>query len=269
MVLYSIILFIFVFFTIFNLLFLPDLSLKSTSDELVSVLIPMRNEERNVKDLIHCLQKLTYKNIEFILIDDNSTDNTLIRLKEAIQWDSRFKVINGKPLPAGWTGKVYACHQLSFYASGEYYFYLDADVRISSSIVEKVLYQLKKSDSGLVSGFPRFPVHPFLGKMLVPFQHFLVYFHLPLFIANHTKREAFTAAHGAFMFFKKEAYEGCGGHKSVKSSLIEDVHIARKMKKNGWKVTLVNNSQDVECHMYDTNEEVWTGFKKCLYWIGE
>ena len=109
----------FCFIYIFNLIFLPDLSLTSTSDELVSVLIPMRNEERNVRDLIHCLQKLTYKNIEFILIDDSSTDNTLICLKEAIQGDSRFKVINGKPLPAGWVGKVYACHQLSFYASGK------------------------------------------------------------------------------------------------------------------------------------------------------
>ena len=138
-------------------------------------------------------------------------------------------------------------------------------VRVSPSIVEKVMYQLKESNSGLVSGFPRFPVHPLLGKMLVPFQHFLVYFHLPLFIANHTKREAFTAAHGAFMFFKKEAYEGCGGHKSVKSSLVEDVHIARNMKKNGWKVMLVNNSHDVECHMYDTNEEVWNGFLKNVY----
>ncbi|PFA70164.1 glycosyl transferase family 2 [Bacillus sp. AFS015802] len=257
--------FLFVLATCINLLFLPKLSCRSAAIELVSVLVPMRNEEKNVEGLIGSIRKITYSPVEFILLDDGSTDRTRELLTRLTSDDPRFKVIDGTPLPKGWVGKVHACKELSRHASGAYYLYLDADVRVSPSIIEKVLFQMNRYDAGLVTGFPQFPIPTLLSKMLVPFQHFLVYFHLPIAVANHTTRKAFTAAHGAFMFFRKEAYDDCGGHESVKSSLLEDVHITRKVKEKGWKVTLVNNSHDVTCHMYDTDKEVWEGFLKNIY----
>ncbi|WP_064091311.1 glycosyltransferase [Rossellomorea aquimaris] len=265
MIIYIVLSLVFVVFTFLNLLFLPKLSKKASSKELVSILIPMRNEERNVEGVIDSLKGITYSPIEFIILNDGSTDQTLSRLTQRINKDTRFKVMNGKPLPDGWIGKVHACHQLSKEARGRYYFFLDADVRVSSTIIEKVLYQMKKHQSGLVTGFPRFPVKPFLGKMLVPFQHFLVYFHLPLMVANKSTAPSFTAAHGAFMFFDREAYKDCGGHESVNGSLVEDVHLARRVKSSGWKVSLINNTLDVSCNMYNTNEEVWNGFLKNVY----
>ncbi|TYS91788.1 glycosyltransferase family 2 protein [Rossellomorea aquimaris] len=262
---YILITLIFVLVTFINLLFLPKLSSKLSSNDLVSVLVPMRNEERNVRGLIANIKKITHSHVEFIILDDGSTDRTKELLYQLTTGDSRFKVVNGKPLPKGWVGKVHACKELSKHAGGTYYLFLDADVRVSPSIIEKVLFQMKHYNAGLVTGFPQFPIPTLLSKMLVPFQHFLVYFHLPIGVANHTTNKAFTAAHGAFMFFKKEAYEDCGGHEAVKSSLLEDVHIARKVKEKGWKVTIVNNTYDVTCHMYDTNREVWEGFLKNIY----
>ncbi|MCA1058474.1 glycosyltransferase family 2 protein [Rossellomorea aquimaris] len=263
--LFIVIPFLFVLATFINLLFLPKLSRVTTTDELVSVLVPMRNEERNVEGLIESIKKITHSPVEFILLDDGSTDHTRELLTTLTIGDSRFRIIDGKPLPEGWVGKVHACKELSSHAQGAYYLYLDADVRVSPSIVEKVLFQMNRYGSGLVTGFPQFPIPSILSKMLVPFQHFLVYFHLPIAVSNHTTKRAFTAAHGAFMFFKKEAYDECGGHEAVKSSLLEDVHITRKVKEKGWKVTLVNISHDVSCHMYDTNKEVWEGFLKNIY----
>lgn len=257
--------FLFVLATFINLLFLPKLSRKSTTNQLVSVLVPMRNEERNVEGLIASIKMITHSPVEFVLLDDGSTDRTRERLTDLTKDDTRFRIIDGKPLPKGWVGKVHACKELSQHALGAYYLFLDADVRVSPSIIEKVLFQMHRYDAGLVTGFPQFPIPTLLSKMLVPFQHFLVYFHLPIVVANHTTKRAFTAAHGAFMFFRKEAYDDCGGHEAVKSSLLEDVHIARKVKEKGWKVTLVNNSHEVKCHMYDTNKEVWEGFLKNIY----
>ncbi|WP_299737680.1 glycosyltransferase family 2 protein [uncultured Rossellomorea sp.] len=257
--------FMFVLVTFINLLFLPKLSRKLSSNELVSVLVPMRNEERNVEGLIESIKKIAHSPVEFIILDDGSTDRTPELLFQLTKGDSRFKIINGKPLPKGWVGKVHACKELGQHARGTYYLFLDADVRVSPSIIEKVLFQMNQYNAGLVTGFPQFPIPTLLSKMLVPFQHFLVYFHLPIAVANHTTNKAFTAAHGAFMFFKKEAYEECGGHEAVKSSLLEDVHIAREVKEKGWKVTIVNNTYDVTCHMYDTNKEVWEGFLKNIY----
>ncbi|MBW3113174.1 MULTISPECIES: glycosyltransferase [Bacillaceae] len=265
MILFILITLLFVLATFINLLFLPKLSHKSNTNELVTVMVPMRNEERNVKGLVESIREITHSPVEFILLDDGSTDRTRELLIECTKGDPRFKIIDGTPLPEGWVGKVHACRELSRHASGSYYLYLDADVRVSPSIIEKVLYQMNRYGSGLVTGFPRFPIPTPLSKMLVPFQHFLVYFHLPLFVSNHTTKRAFTAAHGAFMFFRKEAYDDCGGHEAVKSSLLEDVHISRKVKEKGWKVTLVNNSFDVTCHMYDTDKEVWEGFMKNIF----
>ncbi|UII58625.1 glycosyltransferase family 2 protein (plasmid) [Cytobacillus spongiae] len=262
---YILITIVFVLITFINLCFLPRLSRKESSSELVSVLVPMRNEERNVRGLIGSLKKITYLPIEFIILDDGSTDRTSELLSEQINGDERFTVVNGKPLPKGWVGKVHACKELSEHAKGTYYLFLDADVRVSPSIIEKVLFQMNRYNAGLVTGFPQFPIPTLLSKLLVPFQHFLVYFHLPLAVANHTTKKAFTAAHGAFMFFKKEAYDECGGHEGVKSSLLEDVHIARRLKEKGRKVTIVNNTHDVTCHMYNSNKEVWSGFLKNIY----
>lgn len=90
--------------------------------ELVSILIPMRNEENNVAPLIHSLARLTYQNVEFIFLNDQSTDDTLLRLKEMIHTLPNASVIEGKELPAKWVGKVHACHQLSRHANGHYFF---------------------------------------------------------------------------------------------------------------------------------------------------
>jgi len=119
--------------------------------------------------------------------------------------------------------------------------------------------------SKLITGFPRFPIKPILGKLLVPLQHFFVFFHLPNIFANKTTIPAFTAAHGAFMFFERDAYITMGGHKAVSNSLIEDIHITRKMKQHGFKSTLVNITTSVTCKMYDSNKEVWQGFLKNIY----
>jgi len=244
---------------------MPILNRKSiyeVNNELVSVLVPLRNEERNVVGLIQSLKELTYPNVEFIFLDDHSTDRTYSKLSNCIKDDTRFRVLKGKELPSGWVGKVFACHQLSKVAGGEYLLFLDADVRVKEDTLEKAINLLKTYRSGLLTGFARFPTDVFLAKLLVPMQHFLVFFHLPNIIANRTTLPSFTAAHGGFMFFDKRVYEKVGGHSAVKDSLVEDVHLAREVKRIGNKVTLTNISSHVTCFMYASNLEVWNGFLK-------
>ncbi|SER47133.1 glycosyltransferase [Salipaludibacillus aurantiacus] len=230
----------------------------------VSVLIPVRNEERNIEGLVQSLKSLSYKNSEFIILDDSSTDATRRLLEKTIGNDQRFTIIEGKPLPDGWVGKVHACHQLAFRSSAGYLLFIDADVRLHPQTIERSLNAVK-SDTGLVTGFPRYPVKSFLGHLLVPMQHFVVLLHLPVLLANLTRWPAATAAHGSFMLFRRDAYTSMGGHEKVKNSLVEDVHIAREIKKNGYKVRLVNNTNSVLCYMYETSREVWEGFSKNLF----
>ena len=94
---------------------------------MVSVLIPMRNEENNVRNCIASLQNQLYKNYEILVINDNSSDKTADILAELASKDNRIKVFNGKPLPDDWYGKPFALHQLSLHARGEILIFTDAD----------------------------------------------------------------------------------------------------------------------------------------------
>ncbi|RSK26392.1 glycosyltransferase family 2 protein [Bacillus sp. HMF5848] len=227
---------------------------------LVSLLVPMRNEEANVDDLLESVRQLTYPNLEVLLLDDRSTDETNKLLQQ-----SEFTILKGEELPRDWIGKSYACHQLAHRANGDYLLFIDADVRLQPDVVERALDVSQHYNAGLVTGFPSFPVSTWLSRLLVPMQHFIVLLHLPIWLANKNMFPAATAAHGAFMFFKRNAYEAIGGHASVKSSLVEDVHIARNMKHAGYKVMLANVSRHVACHMYNSNRDTWEGFSKNIF----
>ncbi|WP_165995650.1 glycosyltransferase family 2 protein [Bacillus sp. Cs-700] len=262
---YTCILGVFLLWTIINSLFMPRL--KGTGDEngLVSILVPLRDEERNVSELVQSLKKLTYQNIEFLLLDDHSTDQTLDLLFKYTKNDQRFTIVQGKELPEGWTGKVYACHQLSEHAKGDYLLFHDADLRLSPSAIQAALSLMKKRKASMLTGFPAFPVSLFLEKLLVPLQHFVVHFHLPIGPANGTTLPSFTAAHGAFIMVHQEAYKQVGGHASIQETLLDDIDLAKAFKKKGHKVLLANITNMVTCYMYQTNREVWEGFTKNLF----
>ncbi|PAQ14679.1 glycosyl transferase family 2 [Bacillaceae bacterium SAOS 7] len=258
---------IFVLWTWINAQFLPKLPQKAQvqGKPLVSVLVPLRNEERNAKGLVQSLQSLTYPHLEFILLDDQSTDQTLTILQETIGQDRRFQLLTGKELPPDWVGKVYACHQLQQQAKGDYFLFIDADVRLKPSIIKRSLTLLQQKNAKLLTGFSAFEVPSFLNKLLVPMQHFVVLFHLPIVLANYTNLSATTAAHGAFMLFERTTYQKIGGHQAVRASLVEDVHFARQLKKQGERVLLANITEQVICRMYETNREAWEGFLKNIY----
>lgn len=257
----------FLVWTIFNSFFMPALPSTPSvyGQPLLSVLVPMRNEERNVKALIASLKRNTYPNCEFIILNDKSTDRTQQLLESQVAGDSRFTLLQGAELPPGWVGKVHACHQLQKAASGDYLMFVDADINFSPQAFEQSLALMQKTEAKSLSGFPAFEVAPFLSKLLVPMQHFVVLFHLPLLLANYISFPAATAAHGAWMLFERKAYDDIGGHQAVHSSLVEDVHISREIKKAGHRMLLANITKSVSSRMYETNAEVWEGFLKNSY----
>lgn len=252
---------------IINRLFLPALSKhpKLSAEPLVSVLVPMRNEERNVEILIKSLKNSSYSHIEFIVLNDQSTDGTQRELERTIAGDDRFTILQGNELPVGWVGKVHACHQLQLAASGNYLLFVDADVRFRPQAIEQSLALMQRKGTQLLTGFPAFDVTPFLSKLLVPMLHFVILFHLPIALANYTKFKAATAANGMWMMFERTSYKKIGGHAAVRDSLVEDVHIARQVKAHGFSVVLANITMSVKCRMYETNAEVWEGFLKNSY----
>ena len=119
-----------------NSFFLKKLIVKKTrlnKDIIISVLIPARNEEDKISQCLESLISQTYVNLEIIVLDDNSNDETADIVSRFVEDDKRVKLIHGEELPLGWGGKNWACHQLYNSANGEYILFLDADTSLSNS----------------------------------------------------------------------------------------------------------------------------------------
>src|SRR2546428_1032673 len=130
--------------TLFNFISFPKLTFspKSYSD-LVSILIPARNEEHRILPLLNSIERQDYKNYEVIILDDNSTDNTFEVIQAFAEKHFQFKVIKGKPLQEDWIGKNYACYQLAEEAIGNYFLFLVADIEIVSGAITVAVYRMR------------------------------------------------------------------------------------------------------------------------------
>ncbi|GEK57962.1 hypothetical protein CHL76_06130 [Marinococcus halophilus] len=254
-------------FTIINVWTLPSLATFSVPKRpgVISVLVPLRNEERNLPALVRSLRQADDLKTEFIFLDDHSTDRTRMLLQEAVRHWPNARYIDGAALPEGWNGKVHACHQLSQEASGQYLCFIDADVRLHADALRWAEGALQKHHAGLVTGFPQFETEGFWGRLLVYMQHVVVYAHLPVAAANRTTWRSFTAAHGAFLFFSREAYDQAGGHAAVKNALVDDMALAQNVKSSGLKTLLVSPGHVVTCYMYTSSREAWLGFSKNIF----
>ena len=113
----------------------------------LSVLIPARNEERNLAVLLESLRQQRGANFEVVVLDDNSSDGTLAIAGAYAEADARFRVVSAPPLPGGWAGKQHACHLLSLQASMPQWLFLDADVVLTDP---RALAKIARHVAGLL-----------------------------------------------------------------------------------------------------------------------
>ncbi|MFC2112997.1 glycosyltransferase [Bacteroidota bacterium] len=236
-----------------------------TEDPFVSVLIPARNEESNIGNLLDCLLKQDYKNTEIIICDDGSTDNTAGILKEYCEKNKKISWFKGRSLPEGWTGKNFACHQLSEKANGDLFLFLDADMKISGDIIAFTAGYLEKKKLSLLSIFPKQLTLSRGERVTVPLMNWILLSLLPLPLVVFCKWPIFSAANGQFMFFKADHYRKLKCHKMVKSSPVEDIQIMKMLKKKKYRVVTQLGDDRVVCRMYDNYSEAVTGFSKNIF----
>ena len=235
---------------------------------LISVLVPARNEEPNIGHLLECLTKQEYKNIEIIICDDNSTDRTVEILKDYCKTNKNISFFRGKALPQGWTGKNYACHQLSEKANGELFLFLDADVEISGDILARSIGYIRRRKLTLLSIFPKQLTLTPGEKLTVPLMNWIFLSLLPLPLVVFCKWASFSAANGQFMFFRADHYKRLKCHEMVKSSAVEDIQIMKMLKKRKYRVSTLLGDKRVICRMYTNYSEAAAGFtKNVLYFF--
>ncbi len=226
-----------------------------------SVLIPTRNEESNIADALRSILRSKGVEFEIIVLDDGSTDRTGDIVRDFAAADPRVRLESAKPLPAGWCGKTFACHQLAAYARHPLLVFLDADVRVSrSDSLARMVEFVDGNDAALVSGIPREETGGIMEKLIIPLIHFILLGFLPLRRMRAGTDPRFAAACGQIIAVRRDAYETAGGHAAIPDRLHDGVALARTFRQHGLATELFDATDTFHCRMYHSALEVWNGF---------
>ena len=230
--------------------------------DLVSVLIPARNEEKNIGSLLDDLINQECRNIEVIVFNDQSEDRTAEIVTEYTIRDKRIRLVNSDGLPEGWLGKNFACHSLSEKARGKYLLFLDADVRIRNNLIGRTVSFAVRHDLGLISIFPKQIIITSGERMTVPVMNYILVSLLPLVLVRKLRFPSLSAANGQFMFFDGERYRAMRPHEIVKNDKVEDISIARMYKENRINTACLLGDNSITCRMYTRFSDAVKGFSK-------
>lgn len=253
---------------------LTDHSYKSDDKPSVSICIPARNEEHVIERCVSSALNQTYENFEVLVLDDNSTDDTPDILKKLQRQHSSLKVIQGQPKPNDWLGKPWACQQLSNYSDSDLLAFIDADVWLESTAISRSVNALKISDA--ITVWPKQEIRTFWEKLIIPMIYYGLYSLLPAKYVEENPKWVpkpfrknvgvqFAAACGQFIAISRTAYDKFGGHSSVKDQIVEDVELAKVIKRHDLKITMYDGMDTVNCRMYRSHHEIFEGLRKNFF----
>ncbi len=228
---------------------------------LISILIPARNEERNIGRCVRAALAQSYPQIEVIVVDDGSTDRTGAILAGSA--DPRLRVLSGRPLPPGWVGKCNACQQLSDAASGTWLLFLDADTVAEPDLAAALLTSAIARRLDLLTIFPFLELGTFWERVILPPFAALIMALFPIeAMERPTVRPDQVLANGQCIFVRREAYVQAGGHTAVCGEVLEDVRLAQVIRAAGYRVGIAEGMGYLRVRMYTSGREVVAGLMK-------
>ncbi len=253
-------------FAVLNSLFWRDLELNRLSSSLaISVLIPARNEARNLERLLPSLLQNHDPKLEILVLDDHSGDDTADVVRGFAAQDSRVRLLAGQDLPAGWLGKNWACHQLSLAASGEVLIFTDADTKWQINSPRAMASTLEREGLGGLCAWPAQRVDDPISRLIQPLQQWSLLAFLPLFFVPLRTFPVAVAANGQCLAFTRAAYTATGGHAGVRDQVLEDMALARGVKRSGGRFRVLNGANAVTTRMYGSASEAFAGYAKNVY----
>ncbi len=227
----------------------------------ITVLMPARNEALTIVDTLTAL-KNQGENINVILVDDQSTDNTS-ELAKSANLDN-LTIISGTDVPAGWSGKLWALEQGRQHVKTPYLVLLDADIVLESNLIPVVLEKVKNEQLQMLSLMAFLKMQSFWEKLLMP--AFIFFFKLlyPFHLSNKSNSRIAAAA-GGFIFIKAKILEELGGFNCIKDALIDDCSLARQVKQNKHKIWTGMTHSAISIRNYDTLSSIWQMVARTAY----
>jgi chlorobactene glucosyltransferase len=231
---------------------------------LISVCVPARNEERNIRACVEAILAQDYPNFEVIVLEDRSTDGTSDILRSLVAQNDKLKVIPGSDLSKDWAGKPHALFQASAAARGDWLCFVDADTFLSSTTLSSCYAKAIETDADMFTIMTFQIMGSFWEKVVMPIvMTALSVGFSPRKVNDPKSKDAI--ANGQFILIKRSVYDAIGGHESVKDQIVEDKAIAEQVKWNGYRLIVANGYSVAKTRMYTSLTEMWEGWTKNIY----
>jgi chlorobactene glucosyltransferase len=233
---------------------------------LVSVIVPARDEAHNIARCVSSILSTTYPNLELIVVDDSSTDETAAIAREAAAGDPRVRVITSPPLPDGWFGKQWACATGAKVARGSVLQFTDADTVHAADLVTRSTNAMRGARAQLFSVAGRQELGGFWERVIQP-QIFTI---LSMrYGGTESVTEATSVsdkiANGQCIFVTHDSYNAIGGHGAVRSSVAEDLMLAQRFFAARKRVVLMLGVNQLSTRMYASLGEIIAGWRKNVF----
>jgi hypothetical protein len=234
----------------------------------VSVVIPARNEASHIESTVRGLLAQRGVELEVIVVNDHSGDQTADVVNRLAAEDSRVRVFHNPPLRTGWLGKANAISFGAEYATGDFLLFTDADIDHAQGSLVAAVREMRDHDLAMLSLMPQFVWKTVWENAAAP--AFLLAMTNYLSGPIHDPDSDDALAIGAFILVEADAYRAAGGHDPVKGEMLDDVMLARHFKSRGLKVAFRVAPQCLSVRMYDSAAAVFHGsIKNCLAVFGD
>lgn len=223
----------------------------------LSIIIPARNEERNLPRLLDSLRRQVPPPDEILVVDDDSTDGSV-----AIAREAGVRVVASKPLPEGWRGKNWACHQGAAVARGEVLLFVDADTWFEPGGLQRVLGMWMRQGGVLSVG--AYHAVAFAYEELSAYFNLMMNIGIGAFTAWGAQRQP-AGLFGPFLMLDRKTYAQSGGHEAVKSRILENYFMAAGFRRLGIAMQCCGGKGSFHMRMYPHGlRDLVAGWSKAL-----
>lgn len=233
----------------------------------VAVLVPARDEAAQVHQ---CLDRLRSQarvpRLQILVHDDCSSDGTAAIVAGIATKDERVRLLIGAEPPAGWLGKPHACSQLAARCrEADVLVFVDADVLLEPLAIARAVDTLLSLDVDLLCPFPLQLADTWAERLVQPLLAWSWLTFVPLRASERSNRPSLVVACGQFLVVRRIAYDRAGGHSAVRAAVMEDLALARNVRRTGGRTAVVNGAGLARCRMYQGAGEVREGYTKSLW----
>ncbi len=227
----------------------------------LSVLIASRDQAAQLRQSLEALLASNYPQLEIVVANDRSQDDTSNYLEQLAQKDARLRLVTIKELPQGWLGKTHALQQAVAEATGEYYLFTDADVKLSQDALRRAIQHVLKQDLEHFSVLPHYVNQGPLTEICTAVSNSILMATRRAHLVG-TKHPKAVFGLGAFNLVKAQSWWKSGGFSALRLEVMDDIGVAKLIKAVGGKAGMAISTQSIQICWYETIWQMQRGLRK-------